>query len=128
MFSNNLIIFFLIPLLKSQTTDWTKFVTGNKLQASDKQIVSTSGLKNYSNLIYCDMNNNFITNLSDIGFLLKLNKLYLNSNKISSLQNLENLTKLVILELSSNQIQSLKGLEKLTNFVRNYLHKVKVRL
>ena len=94
-----------LPNLESLTaTDYTFF-----------DVDSLAG-KDFSSLLYLDLNDNFLSNLTGLEYFTTLETLNLSENEISNLDPLSNLLLLRALNLSQNSgLQDLAPLANLTN-------------
>ena len=84
------------------------------LTLSNNQIVSLSPLSRLTNLESLDLANNQISSISSLSGLSALTTLNLAGNQISSISSLSRLNNLTTLNLSENQIRSLSSLSGLT--------------
>ena len=79
-------------------TDWSKYISGKQLMATNMQINSTKGLKTYSSkLIFLDLKNNLLQLVDEIEYLTKLTELSLSENQIQIFNHASECKKLMIL-------------------------------
>jgi small GTP-binding protein len=73
-------------------------------------------------IIYLELSNNQITDISEISKLTNLTSLYLSNNQITDISEISKLTNLTSLYLSNNQITDISEISKLTNLTSLYLY------
>jgi len=92
-----------------------------KLELSDSNIASLTGLEYCTDLTILSLNNNQITDISSLFNLPDLVDLSLANNQINDISVLSNLTNLTTLNLNNNQIIDFSPLAKLRNLKKLHL-------
>ncbi len=98
-----------------------------RMNASDRDITSITGLEHASNLIRLDLGGNNIIDLTPIAGLTKLKRLSLPVNPLSDVSAIANLTRLTFLDLGNCEIIDITPLKNLTTLVElqlngNHIH------
>lgn len=94
------------------------------LSLQDNEISNISQICNMNNLIRLDLDNNKITDLGDIGNLVSLKTLYLRGNPVEDISSLKNLKALEALHLRGTSVYDISALEELPNLHRLYIDKI----
>ena len=82
------------------------------------RVKNLKGLEHCTNLIYLNLNNHQVSDVSILSSLANLAELWLGGNQISDISALSNLTNLNILDLDRNQIIDITKLVNLTNLTQ----------
>ena len=85
-----------------------------RLTLSDCGLSSVSGLENLTNLVYLDLSNNTIRNISSLSSLKKLTEVYLQHNVLTELTSLSGLASIRTLDISYNTISDLSPIGSLS--------------
>jgi len=82
------------------------------LNLRDNQIKEISNLHVLEYLTWLDLGENNITTIGFLDQMVNLTSLYLDNNKVKKIENLDKLVKLKVLYLSDNEIKKIENLEK----------------
>lgn len=81
-----------------------------RLTLSDCSLSTIAGLQNAQNLVYLDLSNNTVRNLSPLSSMTKLQTLDLSHNAVTGVAELSVLSNLVTLDISYNSLRSIDPL------------------
>ena len=83
------------------------------IEMAECDIESLDGIEHCKDVVYVNLSENWITDISELRSLAKLQELYLSDNQIGYIDALSNLTKLKIIDLSNNKIDDISPLFEL---------------
>jgi len=111
-----------LELLERMEIEGINKVNLHTLYLQNNQISKIKGLEFVVDLYYLTLQNNQISKIEGLDSLVNLNYLNLQNNKISKIEGLDSLVNLNYLNLQNNKISKIEGLDSLVNLQKLHLN------